>query len=107
MDGLAASVTPDVAPWRPPPFCRLSWSGERARNVWEPRLQAAREALEDLAVLRSAEDGRARLLFARGASVERLGNLARAERVSLRSLTLPQHADDVAVGRSGRVALAI
>lgn len=94
--------------WRPPPFCRVSWANEAVRSVWEPRFQSARDALEDLAVLRAAEDGRPRLLFARAASRTRLCDLAL--RLGLALDGLPRREPgrhDVAAGRAARLLLRV
>jgi len=106
----AAAMPPAVrpAPWRPPPFCRTSWASEAARALWEPRLIMARDAIEDLAVLRCAGDGRLRFAFVRPASLERLCALARHCRTSLAGLDAPPAGvHDVAAGRAGRIMLAL
>jgi hypothetical protein len=104
----AAAPIATGAPWRPPPFCRVSWTSERSRSLWEPRLEAARDAVEDLAVLRAARDGSARLAFVRPASLRRLNILAKLSRVAITAApsVLPRP-HDVAAGRAGRAALLI
>jgi len=103
-----ARAAPDPPRWQPPPFCRTSWSSAAARTLWEPRLDAARAALEDLAVLRSAMDGRSRVAIVRPASLERLRALAATHGVGFASLGVaPAAADAVAAGRYGRLLLAL
>lgn len=103
-----APSAPAPARWLPPPFCRISWTSEASRSLWEPRLRAARDAIEDLAVLRSAGDGLPRIALVRPASVPRLTKLAERSRVALATgAAVPPGAHDVAAGRAGRVALLI
>lgn len=103
MSTLTATAAPVAEGWRPPPFCRLSWTSETTRAIWEPRIRAARDAIEDLALLRSADDGQPRIAFVRTESVERLCTLARACGVSLANAApWSPGIHDVATGRSGR-----
>lgn len=111
METLAAAGPAPAqaqARWRPPPFCRTSWTSEASRALWEPRLGAARTAAEDLAVLRCADDGGCRVAFVRPASLDRLCALATQRRVSLANLgALPPGDHHVAAGRQGRLPLVI
>ncbi|MFX4929700.1 hypothetical protein ABTB76_19360, partial [Acinetobacter baumannii] len=87
---------------------RMSWTSAVARAAWEPHLQAARTALEDLAVLRTAADGVPRIAFVRPSALARLTALADEAGTSLVSLgpggTTPY---DVATGRAARLVLAV
>lgn len=109
MDAAPLALTAAGPPgWQPPPFCRTSWSSAAARALWEPRLAAARAALEDLAVLRCADDAAPRIAVVRPASLERLRALAAGRGVKLRSLGVaPATADAVAAGRFGRLLVAL
>jgi hypothetical protein len=76
--------------------------------LWEPRLRAARDALEDLAILRCADDGQSRIAFVRPASRDRLCALAVQCRLSMTGQSdLPPGHYHVAAGRQGRLALFI
>lgn len=108
MSAAAPAASEDPPAWQPPPFCRTSWSSAAARAWWEPRLIAARAALEDLAVLRSAQDGVLRIVAVRPASLGRLRGLAATRGVRLESLgAAPAAPDAVAAGRFGRLLVAI
>lgn len=103
-----APAEPSPVRWRPPPFCRTSWTSEASRALWEPRLRAARDAVEDLAVLRCADDGRCRIAFVRPASRDRLCALAVDRRLAMAGRSeLPLAHYHVAAGRHGRLALII
>jgi hypothetical protein len=93
--------------WQSPPFCRVSWTSDASRQLWEPRLFAARDAIEELSVLRSAEDKSRRILFVRPVSVPRMTELARTLGLSMRKTTAEPGPHDVAAGRAGRIALSI
>jgi hypothetical protein len=77
--------------------------------MWEARLRAASDALEDLAVLRSARDGQRRVVHARPSSRDRLCALAVRCRVSMSAMAPPRGRAHhlVAAGRQGRLALVI
>lgn len=105
---LETSVTAQAeAPprWAPPPFCRLSWSSEAARNLWEPRLNAARDLIEDMGLLTC---GTGRLLVVRAASLSRLAAMAAGWGVPFDSLgAAPETPHGVAAGRHGRLLVRV
>lgn len=102
-----ASIPPAAADqdWRPPAFCRMSWANQALRDAWEPRLAAARDALEDLALIAVAETGQGRRLYARPDSRDRLCALAEQRGIALNLAPATAGAHDVAAGRAARLAL--
>ncbi|MDG2534132.1 hypothetical protein P6144_10770 [Sphingomonas sp. HITSZ_GF] len=91
--------------WAPPPFCRSSWSSEAARALWEPRLNAVRDLIEDMGMLTSGEGC---TLVVRANSLRRLTALAAGWGVSCQSQgPAPETPHAVAAGRHGRLIVRI
>lgn len=91
--------------WSPPPFCRSSWSGEAARALWEPRLNAVRDLIEDMGMLTCGEG---RTIVVRAASLRRLAAMAAGWGLPLASLGVaPETPHAVAAGRHGRLLVRV
>jgi hypothetical protein len=91
--------------WSPPPFCRSSWSSEAARALWEPRLNAVRDLVEDMGLLTCGEG---RMLVIRAPSLGRLAAMAAGWGVPFDSLgAAPETPHAVAAGRHGRLLVRI
>jgi hypothetical protein len=94
--------------FRLPAFCRVAWTGEAARNLWEPRLDRVRAALEDFAVLGAKGRERGRKIAVRPASLDRLRALAATAGVAFATIdAAPAVVCATATGTAGRLWIQV
>src|SRR5690349_7332064 len=104
----AESGAPDM--WRSanflPAFCRTAWLSEAASELWAPRFDRIKEALEDLAAIAAATAGGGTFI-ARPASADRLRRLAAGRNLDVTVTTVPATGFATAYGVAGRVAVLL
>ena len=105
---MAESGTPGM--WGPanslPAFCRTAWVSEAASELWAPRFDRIKEALEDLAAIAAATAGGGTFI-ARPASVDRLRRLAAGWNLAVTVTKVPATDFATTYGVAGRVAVRL